>query len=268
MTQSTPPSDPVTKTDAPAPASADPAPESGATPPVGESVVKTDPPPAPAPTQDLSAIEALIAKSEMRMDGLMTLVAEKNALIEKMQAEIDTLKANNEKLQAAPVAKADTGAALADILKSVPDVVQKALNDLNDRVEKAETEARRYAEQLEKAEWTKKAEPLAACLPTSAEALGGLLQRVAKHQTDDAAELERLFKAVNAAAGQHQTLFAEIGKADSGTVTAKTRIEAVATDIRKSESGLSQEQAIAKALTLHPELYVDYLTEHRSTAAA
>ncbi len=232
-----------------------------------ETVVKTEVAP------DLSAIEALIAKSETRLDELNTALNDKNAVIKKMQAELDTLRTENLVLttQAETVAKRDTSNdTLDDILKSAPEPIQKALATLTERVEKAESSAKRYADQIEKSEWVKKAEPLANHLPATADAIGGLLQRVAKGMStaDDAAELERIFKSVNAMAGQHGTLFQEIGNAAGDTVTAKSRIEAVATDIRKSETGLSQEQAVAKALAQHPDLYVDYLTEHRATATA
>ncbi len=233
-----------------------------------ESVVKTDvAPDAP----DFSAIEALIANSESRLNELTSTLTEKNVLIEKMQAEMAELRQSHDRLTeqaSAPVVKSDSP--IEDVLKQAPEAVQKALATLTERVEKAESESRRYAEQIEKAEWTAKATPLVEHLPTSAEVMGGLLQRVAKGSStvQDAEELERVFKSVNQAASAGGTLFKELGRANATSVDSASRIEAMAEDVRKQAPDLTPQQAVAKVLAQHPTLYTDYLIEHRAAAAA
>lgn len=240
-----------------------------------EPVVKTE---GVAPdatlTPDLAAIEALIAKSESRLDELTATLTEKNGLIEKMQAELAELRQSNTPLvaqaaESSAIAKSDSSP-IEDVLKQAPEAVQKALATLTERVEKAESESRRYAEQIEKAEWTAKALPLVEHLPTSAEVMGGILQRVAKGNStvQDADELERVFKAVNQAARAGGTLFKELGSAHAASVNTTSRIESMAEEVRKQAPELTPQQAVAQVLAQHPTLYTDYLIEHRAAAAA
>lgn len=239
-----------------------------------EPVVKTEgvaPDATVAP--DLAAIEALIAKSESRLDDLTATLTEKNGLIEKMQDEMAELRQSNTHLiaqaaEASAIAKSDSP--IEDVLKQAPEAVQKALATLTERVEKAESESRRYAEQIEKAEWIAKAAPLVEHLPTSAEVMGGLLQRVAKGAStvQDADELERVFKAVNQAASAGGTLFKELGSAHVASVDSASRIETMAEEVRKQAPELTPQQAVAQVLAKHPTLYTDYLIEHRAAAAA
>lgn len=236
-----------------------------------ETVVKTE---GVAPDAlDLSAIEALIAKSEARLDETTTLLTEKNDLIEKMQAELAELRQSNTQLMAqvaesAAIAKRESP--LEDVLKQAPEAVQKALATLTERVEKAETESRRYAEQIEKQEWVTKAAPLVEHLPTSAEVMGGILQRVAKGHstTQDADELERVLKAVNQAASAGGSLFRELGSANATSVDTTSKINSMAEEVRKQAPELTPQQAVAQVLAQHPTLYTDYLIEHRAAVAA
>jgi hypothetical protein len=81
---------------------------------------------------------------------------------------------------------------------------------------------------------------------------------------EDANELERLFKAVAAAATQTGSLFAEIGKAAGETVTVQKRIDGLAAEVRKADPSLTPEQAVARVLHQTPHLYLDYLKETRA----
>ena len=60
-------------------------------------------------------------------------------------------------------------------------------------------------------------------------------------------------------------MFAEIGKSASGTAGGVLdKIEAAATDIQKSDAGMTREQAIAKAWENHPELIAEYDAEYKA----
>jgi chromosome segregation ATPase len=226
--------------------------------------------PATPDAPDRGVVDALIAKSEERMDQLSQDLVEKSEVISRLEAENQSLREQIE--NAASVEKrAPEDDSLESVLKQAPEAVQKALESLTERVAKAEAETRQYAEQIEKREWIAKAEPFVKSLPTSAETLGGLLQRVAKGMTttEDAAELERVFAAVNSAAMQGGVhLFKSLGRDSAEPTSAKAKIEMLAEDIQKSASGITPEQATAKVLAQHPELYADYLTEQRAVVAA
>lgn len=61
-------------------------------------------------------------------------------------------------------------------------------------------------------------------------------------------------------------IFAEIGKSAGGYGNAGgavAKVEAIASDILKSDTGMTREQAIAKAWEDHPELVVEYEREYR-----
>lgn len=61
-------------------------------------------------------------------------------------------------------------------------------------------------------------------------------------------------------------IFAEIGKSSYGSGlagNAVAKVEAIASDIMKSDTSMSREMAIAKAWEDHPELVAEYETEYR-----
>ena len=97
----------------------------------------------------------------------------------------------------------------------------------------------------------------------SADELGDLLYDIAKAEKDEhlpkgtSDTLTELLKAANEAAAD---VFKEAGRVgrSNGETDAVSKLDAAADEIRKADSSLSKEQAIAKALKTNPDLYDEY----------
>jgi len=124
-----------------------------------------------------------------------------------------------------------------------------------EKVLKAERE-----ERLRK-EYIQKAAADFGNLPTKPEEFGLVLKGLAEKAPEEYAKLEGVLKAANEAI-EKGALFAKVGH--SGGLaggSAMAKIEEVAKSLVQKDASMTKEQAIAKALELHPELYTEYLQE-------
>lgn len=95
-----------------------------------------------------------------------------------------------------------------------------------------------------------------------AEEMGKVLKTAKDHMDEkqfEALEKELKSKNDNLKAGN---IFGQIGSDQGGVSKSDDKLDAAAEEIRKADSDLTKEQAIAKALDENPDLYNEYLDEH------
>lgn len=222
------------------------------------------------PTEEqLQALTQAVAKAEEALASLTEANDELTAKNDELTGKIDELTGEitkrDEQLVALKKAQGNDGEdEIAKALKDAPEPVAKAMQALGDRLKLAESLLAKSADEKAQGEFIRKAATFDK-LPTTAEKLGPVLMRVEKGATtkEDAAELERLLKAANEAIAKGGDGTQEIGKRGAGGANAMDKIEAEAAEIRKSDSGMTREMAITKALENKPELYDAYVKETR-----
>lgn len=185
----------------------------------------------------------------------------KDDLAPEVAAYIDELEAENDELSKALaasdadvdtlsedqlLAKADP--AIARLIKS-----QKAALEASEAIVKAERDERLTRDYISKAEKM----PLVG---TDRAEFGGLLKRISEVVSkEDATALEGILTAANAQI-EKGDLFREQGRyGEPATITASAT--AAAAEIRKNEPGLTEEQAIVKAMEQNPELFEEAMKE-------
>ncbi|MDE2099054.1 MAG: hypothetical protein KGL39_17505 [Patescibacteria group bacterium] len=94
-------------------------------------------------------------------------------------------------------------------------------------------------------------------LALNPEEFGAVLKSLREKAPEDAAKVEAILDAANAAVAKG-ALYAEIGAAGAGPTDAEGKIEKAAEEVRKNNPSLTKEQAFSKALSEHPELYAEY----------
>jgi hypothetical protein len=147
----------------------------------------------------------------------------------------------------------------------LPEEVKKQLIELedfkkraeaSDKIAKAERDARLNQEYIAKA-------ASYTGLPVDAADFGLVLKSFAESDPEGFAKLDGILKASSEAV-QKGDLFKEVGRGGgAGETNVTKQIEAAAGEIRKSDSGLTKEQAFAKALKDNPTLYKEYQKELR-----
>lgn len=154
-------------------------------------------------------------------------------------------------------------AANTDVSKAETEALRKRLADAEAEIRKMQLDARN-------AEYVAKAQRLYPSLPVKAEELGPVLRKIADGEKLSDGELklhERALAAGNEAAHTAR-LFQEIGSgvADEGSATAKA--DALATELRKADPKLTQEQALAKVYKSDPDLRREIEAEERALRGA
>lgn len=173
--------------------------------------------------------------------------------------EMESKKALAKSLEAIPAA---VRAQLEPILKAQQSQVEAAKAQVAQlqAIVKAETDAR-----MER-EWLTKAEKHLTHVPGKKPAeLAKVLKGLADVSADVAAQQFELLKAASDAV-RKSAMLGEIGRspAAGGEIDAWGEIQALADQlVQKSTSGLSQAEAIAKAMEMKPELYDRYMAEQR-----
>lgn len=125
-----------------------------------------------------------------------------------------------------------------------------------EKVLKAEREERLRKEYIAKAAGFKH-------LPVKPEEFGLVLKGLAEKAPEEYSKVEGLLKVVDEALGQGK-LFSELGRSGEGAGgSAWAKIEKAASEIVQKDGKLTREQAVAKVLDEHPELYEEYLRERR-----
>ncbi|MGB9886746.1 MAG: hypothetical protein ACPLRW_07110 [Moorellales bacterium] len=164
----------------------------------------------------------------------------------------------------APTKKADGSLDFSNIPEEVRPMIEALWKEHEEAVKKAqELEQVLKAEREERLrkEYVQKAATEFANLPIKPEEFGLVLKGLAEKAPEEYAKLEGVLKAANEAI-EKGALFAEIGRS-GGLVggSAMAKIEEVAKSLVQKDASMTKEQAIAKALELHPELYTEYLQE-------
>ncbi|MBC7340897.1 MAG: hypothetical protein H5U02_00325 [Clostridia bacterium] len=164
----------------------------------------------------------------------------------------------------APTKKEDGSWDFSGIPEEVRPAIEALWKEHESAVKKAEELEKVLKEERDKQarkEFIQKAATEFANLPTKPEEFGLVLKGLAEKAPEEYAKLEGVLKAADEAI-RKGALFAEIGR--SGGLaggSAMSKIEAVANSLVQKDANMTKEQAIAKALELHPELYTEYLQE-------
>jgi hypothetical protein len=141
-------------------------------------------------------------------------------------------------------------AVLAKADPAIRELVSKAVKDAEDRAAAAEDIAKAERNERIKREFIEKAAAFPA-LPVEAPRLGEILKAVNEGLSEeDATEITRLLTAGNEAIAK---TFEETGTSHSTSVSKS--VESIVQEIRKGDSTLTYEQAVAKAYETHPDLY-------------
>ena len=143
--------------------------------------------------------------------------------------------------------------------------IQKAFNELQTRLSKAEAQVIAERDVRLNGEYIAKAATLDK-LSIDSSKMGPIFKSIAEKL--DPEEFEALWSMLSNAneAVKKSGLFKEIGKSvDLGGSTATEIIEKSVETLRAGDTKLTREQAVQKALELRPELYTEYLAERRSS---
>lgn len=141
-------------------------------------------------------------------------------------------------------------AVLAKADPAIKELVSKAVEQAESRAAAAEEIAKAERDERIKREFIEKAQGFTA-LPIEAGRLGEILKAVSEGLSEeDATEVTRLLTAGNEAIGKS---FEEAGTSHATSVSKS--VEAAAEEIRKADTSLTYEQAVARAYEQNPDLY-------------
>lgn len=141
----------------------------------------------------------------------------------------------------------------------IPEELQKALTDKNAQIMELQKSVASMVEKARRSELAAVAKNYEG-VGKSHEELTDIL--VAADKSGQLEAVEGAFKIATEALRKSKALEA-VGASGqvSGATEAYARMEARAEELRKADSGLSREGAIAQVMKLHPELYKEYLDE-------
>lgn len=204
--------------------------------------------------------------------------------LESLSTALDEAVTKMEALEAALAAK---DAEIAELKKSAggasagsdDDVLKGLSPGARALVEKAQKQAADAQAAIEKMQDERDTEMFVAkaagfkVLPVKPEEFGLVLKRIARGKTtaEDVIEIERVLKAADEIGGKTGILksIGRSGGSAEGGATAEARLQAKADEIHKAEGGkISKAAAYSKATEANPELYREYLAEHRAAAKA
>lgn len=216
----------------------------------------------------LEDAEAKLETLEKRTSDAEAALADATEVIKAKEAEIAELqKGYKAKAEKGDKAEKSDDADMDDededkkVMKSLPESIKKRLEDFEKRAAEAETTLAKMREEKDTADAIAKAKTLNF---GKAEEIGPLLMRVTKGLTTaaDAELLERLFKAAGEQ-GKVTNLFRSVGSDTAVEGDPEVLMKAKAEEIRKANTGMSFEQAYAKAMDENPSLYNAYVAKRR-----
>jgi len=144
-------------------------------------------------------------------------------------------------------------------LKSADPRLAQIVKSAVDRAEAAERIAKRERDLRMEKEFIAKADAFSA-LPAKRDEIVAILKAVNEDAPRAASAIEELLKRCNGALAE-SGIFKSEGQGETGTTsTTVAQWDSAVDTIRKADTSLSYEQAFAKALDQHPELYEEYLT--------
>lgn len=195
--------------------------------------------------------------TEEVLKGLPEEVRNEVLELQKKAEQIDTLQKQLQELQKSSGQQAANS--VEEVLKGLPPQVQNIITDLQKRAQVAEEIAKAEREARITKEYVAKAAQFTH-LGINAEEFGPILKSLAETNPEGYAKLEATLKSLNTVV-EKSVLLEEIGKSNSAAAGAWERIEKRAEEIRKSEPGLTKEQAIARVMRDDPQLYAEYVKE-------
>lgn len=148
-----------------------------------------------------------------------------------------------------------------DIIKAMPESIQKAYRDMQKKAATAENVAKALADEKVTKEYVEKA-AIFKSIPTTKEELGSILKSVGSADADVCKKLEAILTAADKLI-EDGGIFKEHGKATSSNTeqSAMTQLDAKAAEVKKANPSLTKEAAFAKAMQENPDLYTSYMKE-------
>ena len=216
-----------------------------------------------------SAIKLLRAyKQELPENVLETLAELAELKLPETEVEEVTSQDEDEKIMSKkmlkgypePVKKADGSFDLSGVPKEQRAIIE-ALWKQAERSELLEKELKDERDQRLIKQYIEKAESFSN-LPIKASEIGPVFKTLAEKAPKEFEKIDSLLKAVDEALGQSK-LYKEIGSNHQGPSNAWAKVEQLAMQIVRKDSGLTKEQAITKVLEENPALYSEYLAEKR-----
>lgn len=222
------------------------------------ALLEEPPPPAegePAPDDAAAASEPVAQQAEGSREE------EEEAV---QQRRDDAINKRRGRRSFMPVKKADGSYDLSGIPADMRPVIEALWKEHETAVAKAkQLEATLKAERDERLtkEFVEKAAALKS-LPMNPAEMGPVFKKLAEAAPKEWAAVEGVLKAANEQLAK-SALFHEFGTAGgAASGSAWGRVVQMADQmVRKAENGLTREQAIAKVLEQHPDLYTEYLEE-------
>lgn len=207
--------------------------------------------------QSTDAQEGHMEKStEERLDEALKALEKAEARIAEMEKEMAS-KGDSEEMEDEE----------GDMMKSAPESVRKAFEEMQKQAEEAVAKAEAAEEALRKereeradAEAVEKAREAFAALGLDAEAVGPALRRLADTDESLAKAVESTLTAANAKV-ESADIFTEIGSTPVQTGSAFHKAESLAKAAVADGSAATIEQAMADVFTSDPSLYTEYLAE-------
>jgi regulator of replication initiation timing len=211
----------------------------------------------------MTDIEKQLAEITKQLEKLAGDNTELTAEIAKLKGEITGKDGEIAKLKG-EAAAAGTD---EDVLKNIADPATRAMVEKSLNAAAVATAAlNKMRDEAEAAGFITKAKATGI---GDAEALGGLMQRIAKGTTTDA-DVGVLEGVLKAAGEREKALFRPIGQNGSKIVKtvgggeAEGLLQAAADAIHKAKPNITKEQAYSEAMDANPALYDQYLAETRA----
>jgi len=188
-----------------------------------------------------------------------------------MKAGAKKAKSEDDMTKGAKISKADDGtwdlSAIAEDQRPAIEAVLKAQDAetavLKEKVEKESKERARLEDEKQKVEFIRQAGEFAHLPGAKADDLGPILRKAAGAM--EPKEYEKLREVLKGAdkIAEDSALFTELGAAGPGTGdgSAYGKITALAEELRKGDTKLSPEQAKARIIKTHPELFKQHQAE-------
>lgn len=201
-------------------------------------------------TMDIQELSKALEDAEAKLATLEKRATDAEDIVKAKDEEIAVLKG------AAAVTASDE-----DVIKSAPEPVQKMLLEARERASVAEAVINKMKDEQELSESITKAKDLNFGDP---EKVGPLLQRIGKGRTvdGDVELIEQLLKQAGEVSKGNK-LFSSIGSNGGDAHDPLAAIVAKGEEIRKSNPGMTKEQAEAQAIETDPSLYAAYLAKRR-----
>jgi len=220
------------------------------------------------PSDVQTVLESSVSKEDSVSESIENRLEEALELLTKAEERIAELEEATEEVAEetteAPAEEAPVEE--EDVMKSLPEPVQKAFESLRKQAEEAqakadeattvlhkEREAHADAEAIEKARgWSH--------LSLDAQEVGPALRRLAQIDESLAKSVTEVLESVNAQA-ESADIFAEIGRTTGTSGNAFTQLESMAKSAVSEGKASTVEQALSDLAVAQPSLYAQYLNE-------